>query len=58
MADSTTHNIPAEPAPEAERQPGHPLSRWESGTVPSIPSVDDQDSRVSTTARDFQQDIE
>jgi hypothetical protein len=55
MAESNSHQTPAKSAPEAKGQPGLPLSRWESGTAPSIPTVDDQDNHVRTTARNYQQ---
>jgi hypothetical protein len=55
MAESNSYQTPANSAPEAKGQPGLPLSRWESGTAPSIPTVDDQDNHVCTPARNYQQ---
>jgi len=57
MGESNSHQTPAKSAPEAKGQPGLSLSRWESGTAPSIPTVDDQDNHVRTTARNYQQTL-
>jgi hypothetical protein len=49
MAESNSDPAPI-PATEAQPQEARPpLPLWGSGTAPSIPSVDDQDSHVSTT---------
>jgi hypothetical protein len=55
MEEPNSHQTTAKSAPEAKGQPGLPLSRWESGTAPSIPTVDDQDNHVRTTARNYRQ---
>jgi hypothetical protein len=52
MAESNSDQIPVPTGVGDDPQaPVRPFPSWESGAPPSIPSVDDHDSRVSTTAR-------